>query len=586
MASGSNSPVLTRGGTSPEASKSNENVIHVHDPRRKSGQFDARSPGLPNESDEDGRYSAPILADDEVSKDVPSFDLHPAVDPGPERTGSAFEMEPSSRPKSRPASIYRESSHDIRSTPLEDVKEYEPLFPEEEKSGKELPKPESPKIARKTEERKHKFPSRDIWEDAPDSVHGTAEVSTPDVQEEQDDHEDEGRIPRAIPPRDSDTPAQAFARRQEELAEAESRNNPDAFLYRTQKPSWVQGQSHLAKEFTSRSSSAQSGHSTHQFPSRDTWEDTPDSQLLETEVSREQDEDEDEEDEDQQSTMEPRQAPEMPQRPVRKSTDPSEKPAIPERPKPKHTSSDDGSVSKPTIPERPKPQVPARPQRQSSGSSSKEAEPAAQVTKTKPPVPARPVGGKIAALQAGFMADLNKRLQLGPQVQKHEEPAKEEEPPVEQEKAPLVDARKGRARGPQRRAPAKSPVPPATSAAPEKEVVSFSFSTPISFFSIDPEEGVVAIGGKDADKESSAPDQVLAAKTDTPVQEAEAEKAETLKPTEMEQPVTEKQDAVHNDVKPETLVTNMAGETLVEVDVEKTGKKVEPVNVEEGQLDN
>ncbi|TLS25229.1 hypothetical protein PpBr36_07072 [Pyricularia pennisetigena] len=588
VASGSNSPVLTRGpqlGPSPEAGKSNENVIHVHDPRKKSGQFDAKSPGLYNESDEDGRYSAPILADDEVSKDFPSFDLHPAVDPGPERTGSAFEMEPSSRPKSRPASIYRESSHDIRSTPLEDVKEYEPLFPEEEKSEKQPPKPESPTTTRKAEERKHKFPSRDIWEDAPDSVHGTAEVSTPDVQEQQDDYEDDGRIPRAIPPRDSDTPAQAFARRQEELAEAESRNNPDAFLYRTQKPSWVQGQSHLAKEFTSRSSSAQSAHSTHHFPSRDTWEDTPDSLLLETEVSREQDEVED--DEEQQSATEPKQAPEMPQRPVRKFTDPSEKPAIPERPKPKHTSSDDGSVSKPIVPERPKPQVPARPQRQSSGSSNKEGEPAAPVAKTKPPVPARPVGGKIAALQAGFMADLNKRLQLGPQAQKHEEPAKEEEPPVEQEKAPLVDARKGRARGPQRRAPARSPVPPAaTSAAPEKEAVSFSFSTPMSFFSIDPEEGVVTVGGKDADRESSAAGQALAAQTDMPDQEPEPEKAETSKPPAMAQPVAEEHDSAENDVKPESLVTNMAGETLVEVDVEKNGKKVDPVNVEEGQLGN
>lgn len=589
MASGPGSPVLTRShlGVSPEAGKSNENVIHVEDPRRKSGQFDIKSPGSIYASDEDDQYTAPILADDEVSKNNTYFDLHPAVDPGPERVANASQTDPSSRPKSRPTSIYRESSHDIRSTPLEDVQEYEPLFPEEDKSEK-LPKPESPTATRRAEERKHKFPSRDVWEDAPDSVHGTAEVSTSDIPEQQDDNEnDHARIPRVIPPRETDTPAQAFARRQEELAEAESRDNPDAFLYRTQKPSWVQGQTHLAKEVMSRTPSAQSArsvqsaHSTHQFPSRDVWEDTPDSHMLEAEVSKEQgeddDEEEDEDEDDQQSGVEPNKAPGIPQRPVRKQTDPMEKPTLPERPKPKHTPSDDGSVSKPTIPERPKPQVPARPQRQSSGSSSKEAESAApSIAKTKPPVPARPVGGKIAALQAGFMADLNKRLQLGPQVQKHEEPVKEEESPVEQEKAPLADARKGRARGPQRRAPAKSPAPPAGEAvAPEKnETATFSFSAPVSFFSVDPDEGCLTIGAGNSDKEPLT------------------ETTEAKEPVEIEQLVAKKVDTAESDrttetaAKSETLATNMAGDALLKVDVEKTGKNIEPVNVEEGQLEN
>jgi hypothetical protein len=79
--------------------------------------------------------------------------------------------------------------------------------------------------------------------------------------------------------------------------------------------------------------------------------------------------------------------------------------------------------------------------------------------KAKPPVPARPAGSKIAALQAGFLQDLNSKLGLGPQAPKVKEPEEEKEPEPAQ---PLSDARKGRAKGPQRRKPAASPAPAAT----------------------------------------------------------------------------------------------------------------------------
>ena len=85
--------------------------------------------------------------------------------------------------------------------------------------------------------------------------------------------------------------------------------------------------------------------------------------------------------------------------------------------------------------------------------------------KSKPVVSARPgAGSKIAALQAGFMSDLNKRLQVGPQVpQRATRPTEENQ----DEKAPLADARKGRAKGPTRRKPATSSSPAAgTDAAP------------------------------------------------------------------------------------------------------------------------
>jgi hypothetical protein len=101
------------------------------------------------------------------------------------------------------------------------------------------------------------------------------------------------------------------------------------------------------------------------------------------------------------------------------------------------------------------------------------------------------MGSKIAALQGGFMSDLNNRLKLGPQAPKKEEEVKDE-PAEEKEKAPLVDARKGRARGPQRRAPAKSasPSPAAALAVPEEKErpqQKLSCSIHSCIFAIDPE---------------------------------------------------------------------------------------------------
>ncbi|KAL9037913.1 MAG: hypothetical protein Q9214_005493, partial [Letrouitia sp. 1 TL-2023] len=142
------------------------------------------------------------------------------------------------------------------------------------------------------------------------------------------------------------------------------------------------------------------------------------------------------------------------------------------------------------LPDRPKPQLPARPNKPvardssesiplsktlstSSAGSAAAAEENRDIIsppsapKPKPTVPARPVGGKIAALKAGFMSDLNKQLQLGPQGPKvQEKPAEEKD--VEEEKAPLADARKGRARGPARRKPGASST--GTSEATEEKI--------------------------------------------------------------------------------------------------------------------
>ena len=95
--------------------------------------------------------------------------------------------------------------------------------------------------------------------------------------------------------------------------------------------------------------------------------------------------------------------------------------------------------------------------------------------KTKPVLPSRLVGSKIASLKAGFLSDLDKRLQVGPQGPKPQEttPAENE---VTAEKAPLVDTRKGRPRGPARRKPAASSTPIAEGLEQEETVAKGEWS--------------------------------------------------------------------------------------------------------------
>ncbi|KAK0617101.1 altered inheritance of mitochondria protein 21 [Immersiella caudata] len=519
-------------------------IVHVEDNSRRRSVMFSDSSSLASEAGDERPYTAPILAEDEIAKDPAPYAQEAAVEPSLERRGSAFEMEePTSRPTSRPASLYKEPSYEMRSTPLEDVEEYEPLFDEDEKV-KKLAVEEKIK-----KEHKRRFPSADVWEDAPSSVHYTAEVSTPEPSEEQA----KAGGPIAPPPdRDGETPAQAFARHQEELAEKEAREGgPECFLpgRKKEKPSWVQHQPHLASsEPAPRPPMAQ------RFPSRDVWEDTPESAKLETTVSTPH--------QDTESPVETT-TPELPQPAA------AEKPSVPQRPKPRQGS---GDGSKPVIPERPKPQIPVRPAKAGPTSGGLEPAEAAAPPKPKPAVPARPTGSKIAALQAGFMNDLNQRLRLGPQAPKKVEPAAEEEPVEEKEKAPLADARKGRARGPQRRAPAKSASPAPAKAEPKAPKLVFSQA--ITFFELDPEEDELSIGLKPEQPESATD-----AKDESESRKSVEEKAEETKPEEKEAEPAEEP------AKEETqsLVTNLAGEPIVTEDIKKSGigLPVEPVKVEE-----
>ncbi|KAH8196481.1 hypothetical protein TruAng_009345 [Truncatella angustata] len=522
-----------------------DNVIHVDEPGRRKGFAKYGNAEQVTQDGTESDYEAPILAADEMAKRRSLYDT-PAVEPQPERRGSSYEMEqPKSRPHSRAASVY---DPPVRSVPLDDVEEYEPLFPEDENSQK--------KAAEKAEKRKsaQRFPSRDIWEDAPDSVHGTAEVSTPEPTEgfKRPDAADISDIV----PREGETIAQAFARRQEELAEAEDRN-PDSFM-RTQNSrsgsrprSWVEAQPHLAKEMNQPSKPA-----SRRFPSRDVWEDTPDSLRLETTVSTPQ------------SEKDPQSA-DAEESPVEKS----EKPAIPVRPA-KKLSGDD----KPTIPDRPKPQIPARAGKPAT-TESREPEAA---PKQKPAVPARPVGGKIAALQAGFMSDLNKRLQLGPQAPKKEEP-KEEEIAEEKEKAPLSDARKGRARGPQRRAPTKSSSPggAAPPASNGKPVLSFSMTR--TLWCID-EEGTMNV------QEEQEPSEAKPELDEEPTQSREPQLEESRELIETEQSPSKPIESTetpsttidtNTNAETKTLATNTAGGSILQETLDKKPEGDHVVDVED-----
>lgn len=541
-------------------SETEDDEVHVKAPAFRSSKFTGNGYDPPTEdlglhggnTDAEGGwieetgYGVPILASDEVAKEPGSEFLQPAVSPMQERRGSNYysgvdsDAPPSyqsgyrnssrsgsaanSRPSSRPASIHgslpglsRFTTHEEREdmhTPLEDVDEYEPLFPEEEdKEGLQIPANDRFK---RRENIKRRFPSQDIWEDTPNSLQLQATVETPEPAEDQIAHAPSATV--------FETPEEEAGRKGEVDEHEKAKLIPkDERLAKSHfKP-------HLHDEST-RPGLKQ------RFPSRDIWEDSPDSACLETTVGELPDDeiksptDEGlpagavvytsgrpdeakalpEQAQDgatagaaavEKPTIPPRPAkskgsgeatgagrqpfPDIPARPPRRlhqvlpaeTQTPLTDPAVDSSPVESKPTSPSEGRKVPTLPDRPKPQVPARPPRSTVGHDNSEMTPISKTTtassagsgdtgdegrgvtspppapKPKPVLPSRPVGSKIASLKAGFLSDLDKRLQLGPQG-----PKPLEKTPVEneltEEKAPLADARKGRARGPARRKPA------------------------------------------------------------------------------------------------------------------------------------
>ncbi|OJD39875.1 protein impact protein [Diplodia corticola] len=473
-----------------------DDVIHIHPPTNERSRIHGGGPEAENFAPGDGSTNAddgfvteeggrtPILASDELQRHkTPGAEyMQPAVPPELERErrlsqeADNYHRRSTSRP-SRPTSgigfSRMKSEEDRNGTPLDNVKEYEPLFPDEdERKPADKPVTAVDKLKRPDLARHH-FPSQDVWEDTPSSLQLQTEVETPEAPDEPQSATTSMQSSQLF------EKPEAEQERKEEAAPKEEEES--SFLADHQKH---HNKSHFNKDVLGDMPSRPGMQ--HRFPSQDIWEDTPSELQLVTEVHAPQTD-------ETESPVESKPAAEQrPQVPAR--------PHVPARPagRSKLGESQEASpVDKkaPVIPERPKPQLPARPAKPnhkpsdeqvplskvgSQGSTGSEGAPAA---KAKPPVPSRPAGGKIAALKAGFLSDLNSRLQLGPQAPKPEKKEEEEEEP--KEKAPLVDARKGRARGPARRKPAASSSAAAAAAPAEaKKEQTLSIGTIQTVFSI------------------------------------------------------------------------------------------------------
>ncbi|CAK3917147.1 Hypothetical predicted protein [Lecanosticta acicola] len=461
----------------------------------------------------------PILAADELMKRPSSAFMHAAVTPDPDAYHDDFHYEsdtgsrkgsiqPNSRPSSRPSSVHgsqsyhggslhrfvsrEEEHHSAMGTPLEEIEEYEPLFPEEgEKESAKRTFKKRPELAQ------HHFPSRDVWEDTPSSLQYSATVSTPDLEKRQAAtlEADSKSVAETF-----ETPEQEMQRRSQNSRENDMTSDSKTFL----KPHFKPG---VAEEIHRPG--------VHRFPSSDVWEDSPDSYTLvnQTTVSNLDVE-----------------GPKSPEEPLAK-------PSIPTRPQRKSKLAEGGGLpedaqrdvkSPPNAPEKPK--VPVRPARSSKpeqleGAGLERSGDAAAAVKAKPPVPARP-GGKFGA-QAGFLADLNNRLRVGPQGPP---PKRDPEPEADEEalKAPLADARKTRAKGPQRRKPAAAP------SHHRKSSVTFAFSPLINCWSIDEGEELTVHEReeKEAQKQEIPSSGIAAPEAEKALAMNELENVESVTPAE------------------------------------------------------
>ncbi|KAF8449987.1 hypothetical protein BGX38DRAFT_521855 [Terfezia claveryi] len=445
----------------------------------------------------------PILASDEITKrggtSTPHY--HPAVSPplGPRRTGS----KPASRAPSRPPSrgAMREP---VAPGPLPDVEEHEPLFPEDDEvkdSQTALREGVEKAFAGRISRSSRKFPSNDIWEDAPPSSHLSATVASPPP----------GLSPLGLDvitagdkgapvPQDEESDRLGVPNRHKKS------QSPDNEQVKPLRPAV------LAKTASGK----------QRFPSKDIWEEAPDSAQLTATVSPTPANEGSQSPVDttapevsfppnttstrattgahldepslhvnpdgRTSTSAPLEAkkPEVSDRPP--SPEKQEKwgptgavPLVPStRPAPRaakmptkfdtqeqieqaqrpssvpHTSSSESLTEKkapPVLPERPKPIIPQRPVKvaakfpQSPLSQCEEASP---LVKAAPPVKPKPaIGGKIAALKANLALEM--KLAAGPLAFKKKEEEEKLEATSEKPKPLVEDVRKSRAKRPKGR---------------------------------------------------------------------------------------------------------------------------------------
>lgn len=460
---------------------------------------------------EEERQEYSIIAEDEAAKRHGQEHLQPAVSP-------VVPSRPSSRrPHSRPASIVKDSEDESEystrrsfaesreslhtRTPLEILEDEraegesssKPLFSDDEdKTPDEKEKPSHPMVAKlkRPDLSEHRFPSNDVWEEAPEYSQLEATVSHPPVPDTEINEEDRKAI-RTVPVRlngekepkyiqgqphynyepGDEAVWEAAANHDGTRAPEKFRSNdvPDERLSRLLNPS------RTGTDSEGDDSRSASRVRNNKFPSNDLWEDVPESLDLETTIDPTSPEKERASTGDastlaphvpdpakarlttsaplEGASTAPQAKPEIPPHPsipARPSV-----PARPQRPQKaappavnREPSPEKERRVPPSIPSRPKPVVPAHRPAITKRTPSQEEPPAKEEPRARPSVPPR-TGGKIAALKADFLGNLESRLKLGPMAPKKEEPKNEEKPPEK----PLEDMRKGRARGPQRRAP-------------------------------------------------------------------------------------------------------------------------------------
>lgn len=470
-----------------------ERDLHIDDPSRVVGKYTGAGYDPPTEDlgpnggntfDRGGYISekglgVPILASDEVAKSPGGAFQLPAIEPERHVSQSdAYTSHDSSRPSSRPASATRDrpvsrpgsasrdllrimSSDKREGTPLEEIQEFEPLFPEDN----EAVKTSSVKVVPQRPDAltRHHFPSQDIWEDTPNSASLTATVSSPPPQDE---------APIRAKPRDD--VAATFEHPDTESARKDHLDPGDRAdflpqstremardMARTRYNRGLHDEVHARPGMTQR------------FPSSDVWEDSPDSAQLQAVVGSPS-------------------AETTPAQPL--SLAESTKPSVPARPSSRGT-----DRTPPTVPERPSGTKSLLTKTTSLDSAPRTDAPPANFAKVKPAVPARPTGSKISALKASFMNDLNSRLQMGPVAPKKEEvaPTASDEKVAEKEE-PLADSRKGRAKGPARRRPAgETAETNSKDVAPPGQMQKCSVCTAKVWFSVDV-DGRLQVPGRDA----------------------------------------------------------------------------------------
>lgn len=473
--------------------------------------------------DTETEHEHPILASDEVLKRAGSNIMFPAVSPplsAWRSTSTANNTRPATPSKFNiddedadvePVRLSGSGSESRESFILSSLKfgeRPEPLFPdsdpEDEPAGTKTPaenkiheklkRPGMPESVGSSSG--HRFPSKDVWEEAPEFSQLETTVSTraPSVAENSDeDHETKGEVQKRSDGKSAAEVAYIHGQPNEhyvpgdevefERKQKGSLGKPAQYQHQVDRSGRDDGLNRLLKKGSPSDDPEKLGVArtkAKRFPSKDIWEDAPpslelsasigegdaaDASAVETEehatISGSTDPAETET-ERHSTTSPPTEGP-TPSAKTPKPDTPA-RPVVPSsRPPTKSRQPTDPSVPvaekklPPNLPGRPKPKVPLnRPTRPSSTATTAAAarSPSTEIhppaMKPRPSVPPR-TGGKIAAMKAGFLTDLDNRLKFGPQA-----PKKEEEKvgkAEEKDKVVLEDVRKGRAKGPRRKLP-------------------------------------------------------------------------------------------------------------------------------------